>query len=126
MNSKVHLKTTIRSLTLVALALLGFALVQNTQAALPPPPDGGYPGGNTAEGDDALLHVNTAIGINNTAVGANALRDDTAGYYNVAVGSGALANNTTGNFNMAIGAEALTNNNANFNSGHWFSRGLPE
>jgi len=99
---------------LITFAFVCFALVQNAQA-VNPPPDGGYPGANTAEGDNALLNVNTAIGINNTAVGANALRDDTTGYYNVAIGSGALANNTTGNFNMAIGTEALTNNNANFN-----------
>ena len=54
-------------------------------------------------------------GINNTAVGKDALTDDTSGFYNVAVGSGALANNTTGNFNMAIGTEALNQNNGNFN-----------
>jgi hypothetical protein len=99
---------------LIIFALVCVALVQNAQAVVPAP-DGGYPGANTAEGDNALLNVNTAIGINNTAVGANALRDDTTGYYNVAIGSGALANNTTGNFNMAIGTDALTNNNANFN-----------
>ena len=42
------------------------------KALLPAPaPDGGYPGGNTAEGINALHDVNTAVGINNTAVGAN-------------------------------------------------------
>jgi trimeric autotransporter adhesin len=113
MKSACQFKNEIPPL-LSGLALVCFALLPSVQAVVPPP-DGGYPGANTAEGDNALLHVNTAIGINNTAVGANALRDDTTGYYNVAVGSGALANNTTGNFNMAIGTEALTNNNANFN-----------
>jgi hypothetical protein len=72
-------------------------------------------GGNTGLGVNALNSVNPAVGINNTAVGINALTADTGGFYNVAVGSGALANNTTGNFNMAIGAEALNQNNANFN-----------
>jgi uncharacterized coiled-coil protein SlyX len=72
-------------------------------------------GGNTGLGVNALTSVNPAVGINNTAVGINALTADTGGFYNVAVGSGALANNTTGNFNMAIGAEALAQNNANFN-----------
>ena len=73
-------------------------------------------GGNTGLGVNALTSVNPgAGGINNTAVGINALTADTGGFYNVAVGSGALANNTTGNFNMAIGAEALAQNNANFN-----------
>jgi len=101
---------------LIPLALCCLALVQNMSAALPsPPPDGGYPGGNTAEGNNALFNVNTAVGINNTAVGASALRDDTTGAYNVAVGSGALSSNTTCSFNMAIGAGALLNNTANFN-----------
>jgi hypothetical protein len=100
----------------VVLSLVCFALVQNTQALLPAPsPDGNYPGGNTAEGINALHDVNTAVGINNTAVGANALTNDTTGQYNVAVGSRALESNTTGDFNMAIGAEALKNNNANLN-----------
>jgi hypothetical protein len=101
---------------LIPLALCCFALVPNTQAALPPPPpDGGYPGGNTAEGNNALFNVNTAVGINNTAVGSNALRDNTTGHDNVAVGSGALASNITGSFNMAVGTAALLNNTANFN-----------
>jgi len=100
----------------VAFTLICFGLSPSAQALLPAPsPDGGYPGGNTAEGDNALHDVNTAVGINNTAVGFNALTNDTTGAYNVAVGSGALQNNTTGTFNMAIGAEALKNNNANFN-----------
>ena len=37
------------------------------------------PGGNTAEGVNALHDVNTAVGINNTAVGANALTHETTG-----------------------------------------------
>ena len=100
---------------LVPLALACFALSPSTKALLPPPaPDGGYPGCTTAEGNNALHYVNTAVGINNTAVGANALTHNTTGASNVAVGP-ALASNTTGDFNMAIGTEALTNNNANFN-----------
>src|SRR6267143_3009961 len=100
----------------VAFILICFGLSPTAKALLPAPsPDGNYPGGNTAEGINALHDVNTAVGINNTAVGATALTHDTTGFYNVAVGHGALASNTTGNFNMAIGADALTNNNANFN-----------
>jgi hypothetical protein len=38
---------------LITFALACFALVQNAQAVIPPP-DGGYPNGNTAEGDSAL------------------------------------------------------------------------
>jgi len=115
----LHLRKSIgRSLSgrcgfvLIPLALACFELVQNTQA-VSPPPDGGYPGLNTAEGDNALLQLTS--GINNTAVGGLALRDTTTGSYNVAVGSGALRSNTTGAYNMAIGAEALRANNANFN-----------
>src|SRR5882724_4831110 len=119
-----HLKKSIgRSLSwrcgfvLVPLALLCFGLLPTAKALLPAPsPDGNYPGGNTAEGINALHDVNTAVGINNTAVGANALTNDTTGAYNVAVGSGALQSNTTGFQNMAIGAEALANNHVgNFN-----------
>ena len=90
-----------------ALALVCFAALSTPNAfGVTPPPDGGYPGGNTAEGDNALLSLTS--GTNNTAVGANALRDDTTGGYNVAIGEAALANNTTGFQNMAIGAGALS------------------
>jgi hypothetical protein len=114
-RNSTDMKTSIPSV-LITFALVCFWLSPTAKALLPAPsPDGGYPGGNTAEGINALHDVNTAVGINNTAVGANALTHDTTGNYNVAVGEAALANNTTGNFNMAIGTEALTNNNANFN-----------
>ena len=115
MKSTIRLKTVTRSL-LVTLALVCFGLLPTAKALLPgPSPDGGYPGGNTAEGNNALHDVNTAVGINNTAVGANALTNDNTGAYNVAVGSGALQSNTTGQQNMAVGAEALANSNGNFN-----------
>ena len=90
MHHLIQLKTT--PPLLITLALLCFGLSPTAKALLPAPaPDGGYPGGNTAEGVNALHDVNTAVGINNTAVGANALTHDTTGQYNVAVGSGALA-----------------------------------
>ena len=62
-------------------------------------------------GINALHDVNTGVGINNTAVSANALTADTTGQYNVAVGSRALESNTTGDFNLAIGTDALQQNN---------------
>jgi hypothetical protein len=109
------MKTSI-SAVLITFALVCFGFSPMAKALLPAPsPDGSYPGANTAEGINALHDINTAVGINNTAVGANALASDTTGYSNVAVGSGALASNTTGKFNMAIGAEALQQNNASFN-----------
>jgi trimeric autotransporter adhesin len=94
--------------------VLGFLGLLPQVQAIVPAPDGGYPGGNTAEGDDALFNLTT--GINNTAVGFNTLRNNTTGGWNVAIGASALASNTAGYQNMAIGTEALTNNNANFNS----------
>ena len=47
MHHLIQLKTT--PLLLITLALLCFGLLPTTQAVVPPP-DGGYPGGNTAEG----------------------------------------------------------------------------
>jgi HJR/Mrr/RecB family endonuclease len=91
---------------LITFALVGFALVQNTHAVTPAP-DGGYPGGNTAEGQNALLSLTT--GTNNTAVGYLSLRSDTGGGSNTAVGAGALSTNT-GAGNTATGAAALFKN----------------
>ncbi len=53
--------------------------------AVDPPPDGGYPNGNTAEGDDALFSL-TNDGLWNTAVGFQALYSNTNGIRNTAVG----------------------------------------
>ena len=91
---------------LITLALICFVLVQNTKA-VSPPPDGGYPLGNTAEGQDALLHLTT--GVQNTAVGFLSLKTNTTGSYNTAIGSGTLrANRADGN--TATGTFALLNN----------------
>jgi len=79
-----------------------------TALAVDPPPDGGYPNNNTAEGQDALFDLTT--GDNNTALGFNALYNNTTGRWNTGVGSEALLSNTTGLFNVALGFEALTDN----------------
>ena len=84
-----------------------FGLLPRAQAVLPPP-DGGYPGGNTAEGQNALLSLTT--GGYNTAVGFFSLRSDTTSSFNTATGGGALLSNTTGSNNMANGAFALLSN----------------
>ena len=97
---------TIPKISLFVLALTCFRLIPNAQAVMPPP-DGGYPGGNTAEGQDALLHLTT--GVHNAAVGFFSLKTDTTGSYNTAIGSGTLrANNSDGN--TATGTFALLSN----------------
>jgi len=110
--------------SLVALALGFFALPQSTQA-VSPPPDTALPGGNTAEGTNALLSLttgiyNSAFGIYSllsltdgnfcTGVGAGALLVNTADE-NTATGAGALLSNTTGAGNTANGTFALFSNN---------------
>jgi hypothetical protein len=91
---------------LITFAFVCFALVQNTQA-VSPAPDGGYPGGNTAEGQGALLSLTT--GGFNTAVGFFSLRSDTTGSFNTAIGAGTLLANTA-DANTAVGAFALFSN----------------
>jgi hypothetical protein len=95
----------------LALGLLAFSPVAQ---AVNPPPDGGYPGFNTAEGQNALMNLTT--GAANTAVGWFSLWSDTDGSYNTAVGAGTLlfnvGNQSTGEGaqNTAIGTAALLNN----------------
>ena len=92
------LRTHIGNLIVIAcLALAPVAL------AVDPPPDGGYPNQNTAEGEDALFSLTT--GTDNTAVGFNALFNNTEGSFNTATGSGALFQNTTGVENTGYGME---------------------
>src|SRR5437762_1775898 len=91
------------------IALTGALFVLSPAAhAVDPPPDGGYPDGNTAEGEDALFSLTT--GLNNTAIGFEALFSNTTGSYNTAIGSDALPNNTTGGINTAVGLFALGGN----------------
>ena len=90
-----------------ALLFLSLSLAAQKGGAVNPPPDGGYPGGNTAEGQNALLSLTT--GGQNTAVGFLSLKTDTTGNYNTAIGSGTLlANNADGN--TATGTFALLSN----------------
>src|SRR5438046_10011086 len=82
----------------VVLLLLGLFALLPTAGAVDPPPDGGYPGGNTAEGDGALQNVtpNGGDGVANTAIGFDALFSNTTGGYNTANGAYALGSNTDG------------------------------
>jgi hypothetical protein len=99
---------------LLTFALVCFALVQNAQA-VNPPPDGGYPGGNTAEGTAALLSLGPN-GFNNTAIGFLSLKNTTQGDANTAVGAGALFSNRGQGQNTATGAGALFNSNGENNT----------
>src|SRR6266498_1592621 len=116
----------------ILLALASFAQWPAPKAfGVVPAPDGGYPGGNTAEGQNALLSrttgmYNTAVGIFSvlsltdgnfcTGVGAGTLLVNTADQ-NTATGAGALFSNITGTQNTANGAFALFSNIAgNFNT----------
>src|SRR5215813_12569322 len=67
----------------LAPALIWFTLALSAQA-VDPPPDGGYPGNNTAEGTDALFSLTG--GAFNTAIGFDALYSNTIGGTNTAVG----------------------------------------
>ena len=107
MNHPIRLKTA--PPLLITLTLLCFGLLPRGQAVVPPP-DGGYPGFNTAEGQKALFTLTT--GQFNTAVGALSLGTTTVGYSNTAVGAGALllASGADAYENTAVGAFALLNN----------------
>src|SRR5205085_11484078 len=96
-----------RVFLLVSLTLVCFALSPMARAVLPPP-DGGYPGANTAEGDLALFSLTT--GSENTAIGSQALYSNTDGAQNTATGAFALQSNTSGNANTATGDSALVYN----------------
>jgi hypothetical protein len=77
------------AVVLIPFLLACFALSPRAQAVTPAP-DGGYPNGNTAEGDGALFNLTTGLA-------------------NTATGSAALRNNTTGDLNTANGADTLCN-----------------
>jgi len=55
-----------KHLSLVLIPVLAYFSALPSSQAVNPPPDGGYPGGNTAEGQNALLSL--TAGTYNTAV----------------------------------------------------------
>jgi hypothetical protein len=99
-----------RSFLLIPLACVALSPAPKA-FGVTPAPDGGYPGNNTAEGEDALL--NLAGGTANTATGFEALFSNTTGSSNTAQGYKALYFNI-GNNNMANGVFALYSNTRGF------------
>jgi hypothetical protein len=119
-----------RNITITLLTALGVLALSPIVQAVNPAPDGGYPGANTAEGQNALLNLttgtfNTAVGLSslqantthrlNTAVGAAALLVNDSDQ-NTATGAAALVSNTSGAFNTADGAFALSSNTTGDNN----------
>jgi hypothetical protein len=96
-----------RSVFPFALFLIVCLAISPNSHAVIPPPDGGYAGGNTAEGQNALFSLTT--GLYNTAAGYLALKSNTTGQFNTAIGAGALLFNIASQ-NTATGAAALLNN----------------
>ena len=131
----VHMKT--KPLSLVLIPVLAYFSASPTSQAVTPSPDGGYPGFNTAEGQNALFSLTS--GVANTGVGWYSLFSNTDGSFNTALGAGtllfnigdqaafegventavgtaALLFNTTGSCNVAVGAASLLNNTTGTNN----------
>jgi hypothetical protein len=124
MKGKLNMK--LQNLIHILIGIGCIGLLPGAQA-ISPAPDGGYPGGNTAEGQNALFGLttggyNTGVGFLslrsnsttsfNTAIGAGTLLANTADG-NTATGAAALFSNTTGPSNTATGAFALFSNTTN-------------
>jgi uncharacterized coiled-coil protein SlyX len=124
-----------RIFLLILFALECFALAPTPNAfGVSPAPDGGYAGGTTAEGTNALFSLTTGFGntangytalyhnttgASNTATGFDALHSNN-GTDNTATGFNALGSNTTGNWNTATGTLALFYNNGSANTATGF------
>jgi hypothetical protein len=104
------------------LLALGCFVIAPVARALVPPPDGGYSGHNTAEGDGALnsLPPNVRGPHDNTALGYHTLFNLSTGVSNTAIGSEALLNNINGSRNTATGVEALFHNTVDGNTAYGY------
>jgi hypothetical protein len=113
MKPTLKIKATTPSvLILFALGWLALCHAPNAFAVVPPP-DGGYPNFNTAEGTNALFSLTT--GAANTAAGWYSLFTDSTGSFNTGVGAGALVL-SNGDENTAVGTAALLLNEASGNT----------
>ena len=113
MNPLIQLK---RATPLFLVALACFGLSPTAQAQLSPPPDGGYDGENTAEGDRALFNLELFEAFANMAIGFEALFNNTEGDHNTATVFWAMRNNESGDFNTATGSTALIGNRTGHDS----------
>ena len=104
MKGKLNMK--LENLIHMLIGIVCIWLLPNARA-LSPAPDGAYPGGNTAEGQNALFSLTT--GGFNTAVGFLSLRSNATGQLNTAIGAGTLLANTSDQ-NTATGVGALLSN----------------
>src|SRR5215471_2327432 len=103
----------------ISAAIVCFTLTSLVQA-VSPPPDGGYPRFNTAEGQNALSSLTT--GVANAAVGWYSLFSNTDGSFNTGLGAGTLLfnlgeqgqGNGEGSQNTAIGTAALLFNSTGY------------
>jgi len=112
-TTRVRLSFGRSTLLFVSILASCFGFFPKAQA-VDPPPDGGYPVYNTAEGTDALFSLNGGNG--NTAVGYQALYSNTNGSANTATGVQALNSNTSGLYNTATGWLALPYSTTGWNN----------
>ena len=77
----------LQNLIHIVIWIVCIGLLPRAQAVVPPP-DGGYPDFNTAEGQNALFSLTSGVG--NAAVGWYSLFSNTDGSFNTAVGAGTL------------------------------------
>ena len=93
--------------TTVLSALVCFGLMPGAKAVEPAAPDTALPGGNTADGQFALLSLTT--GTFNSAFGFESLLILTDASFDTGIGAGALLVDNGGT-NTAVGAGALLTN----------------
>ena len=95
--------------TALFLVVASFAVL-SVALAVTPPPEGGYFNEDTALGQDALFSLPSDAPGQHTAIGFQAMYNNTYGAQSVAVGDGALFSNTLGDGETAIGYWALHSN----------------
>src|SRR5438094_5119363 len=109
MKKSITAQTMTIVLNLLLPVCLAFSQIPQAAPDVSPPPDGGYAGGNTAEGQKALLSLTS--GTYNNAIGLYSLLSLTTGSFNTGDGAATLLVNNA-NENKATGAGALLSNNA--------------